>query len=225
MRKRYAIFLCGLGLAGCQNIEAPKQPLVETVAVLPFDSESNDVNAPDIMQELVAMALAKSCYKVSEVKAVNEKLESAGIVDGGQLAVIDPTKLGKDLNVQALMFGNVESFDYTNIGFYLQRKVTLELRMVEVASGQTIWENSGSKAHRELNLEKDKAANAFVRGIADQAVEKLFNSPLEEEAKLATISALRTLPGFAFVGFSTEGRSSKAGSSVKDSIRNAIRKK
>lgn len=215
--------VCLLFLVGCK-VEPAKPPLVETVAVLPFDNESNDLNAPDIMQQLVSMALHNSPYRVSDLQTVNDKLASVGIVDGGQLPAVDPVKLGKDLGVQALIFGNVESFNYTNIGFYLQRKVNLELKMVEVATGQAIWENSGSHAVRQLNLDKNAASKALAKGLAEQLVEKLFNSPLEEEAKLATIQALRNLPGFKFTGFHQEGRRSGAvKSNAKDAIRGAIR--
>jgi hypothetical protein len=109
-----------LVLAGCKT-PPPKPALVETVGILMFDNESNDLNAPDIMQRLVYLAMKNSAYKPLDINLVNEKLKTAGISDGGQLAVVDPVKLGKDLGVQALIFGDVESFDYTNIGFYLQK--------------------------------------------------------------------------------------------------------
>src|SRR5262245_43602075 len=104
-----AVFL----LTSCK-VEPPKPPLVQTMAILPFDNESNDVDAADIMQRLTYLALKPSVYQVLDIEMVNKKLADVGIVDGGQLAAVDPVKLGKDLGVQALMFGYVESFSYTN---------------------------------------------------------------------------------------------------------------
>lgn len=204
--------------SGC-NIEPPKPPLVETVAVLPFDSESNDLNAPEVMQSLVYWALKTSPYRVSDIKDTNEHLAEKGVVDGGQLPALDPVKIGKDLGVQALLYGYITNFDYTNVGFYRSRKVGLELKLVDVATGATLWENSGSMNNTKMTLDSKEAGNEFVKGVADQATDKLFKTPLEEEAKISVQKALRTLPGFHFAGFESTPHKSNP---LKDSIRNNI---
>ena len=216
--KRLAAVGAGLALlAGCRVVP-PRPPLVETVAVLPFDNESNELDAPDILQRLVHLALLNTPYRPLDIDFVNKKLADAGITDGGQLAAVDPVLLGKDLGVHALLFGNVESFGYTNIGFYVQRKVTLELRLVDVATGETLWENNATAALRQLHLDPDEAKRAFVGGLAEQAVEKMFNSPLEAEARQATVKALRTLPGFKFAGFPNDEKARQS-AGIKQAIR------
>lgn len=215
-------FAALVALSGC-TVPAPKPPLVETVAVLPFDSESNDVNAPEIMQKLVYLALLNTPYKVMDVSAVNDTLSKVGIVDGGQLAAVDPVKLGKDLGVQALIFGNVESFSYTNIGFYLQRKVTLELRMVDVATGQTLWENTGTSARRAVAFNAEDAQRNLVAGLADQLVDKLFRTPLEQEAREATVKTLAKLPGYTFSGFPSDEEARKQ-AGIKELIKTRLKK-
>jgi hypothetical protein len=213
--QRFSSFVAAsvLLLVGC---EPPPvlPPLVETVAVLPFDNESNNLDAPDILQKLVFEALKDSPYKSLEIDAVNGKLEKVGIVDGGQLAIVDPTKLGKDLGVQALIFGYVENFDYTNIGFYLQRKVKLDLKMVDVQTGATLWEGSGTGMQPQVFLNKDEAKKAFLEGVAKQTIDKIAKSPLDAEAKTAVENALRKLPGFKFHGF---------GSGKKDLLKGLIK--
>jgi len=156
------------------------------------------------MQRLVYLALKPTHYKVMDIKEINERLEKAGISDGGQLVVIDPVKLGKDLGVQGLMFGNVSSFDYTNIGFFTQRKVGLELKLVDTKTGATLWENEATTANRQVALDKEQAKRNFAKGLADQWVDKIAHAPLEEEARLTTIKALKTLPGFVFCGFAVD---------------------
>ncbi len=192
-----------LGTIGCKVLP-PKPPLVETIAVLPFDNESNDLNAADIMQSLVYRALKESVYKPLDIEAVNGKLESVGIVDGGQLAIVDPVKLGQDLGVQALLFGYVENFDYTNVGFFVQRKVKISLKLVDAHTGADLWENSGTGLRPQVFLNKDEAKKAFLEGVAEQAIDKILKSPLQEEAETATFNALRKLPGFQFKGFGPE---------------------
>lgn len=185
---------------GCK-VEPPKPPLVETVAVLLYDNETNDLNAPDVLRRLTQWALKPTAYKPLELETIDKLLNGVGIVDGGQLAIVDPKRLGKDLGVQALLFGYVESFNYVNVGFYVERKVVLNLKMVDVKTGDTLWENTGTGATRRLALNSKDAQKAFAGGLAEQAAEKVFKTPLEDEARLATINALKTLPGFMFNGF------------------------
>ena len=148
------------------------------------------------MQRLTYDLLRTTGYQVSDIDQTNKKLESVGIIDGGQLPAVDPVKLGKDLGVQALLYGSVESFGYTNIGFYSQRKVTLALRMVDVATGQTLWENTGTGVTRDVAFDKDQAGKKLARGLAQQLADKATKNPLAEESRVATLQALRTLPGF-----------------------------
>lgn len=193
------LFLCLV--TGCK-VEPVKPVLVETIAILPFDNESNDLNADSIMQKMVYAALVSSPYRISPLEETNAKLAQMGIIDGGQLPIMDPKKIGKDLGVQALLYGYVADFSYTNIGFYFQRKVELELTLVDVTTGEKLWENSQSAAFRTVTLDKKEAEKNFLGGLGDQVADKLFNTPLAEEAKLATIKTLSTLPGFKFAGFS-----------------------
>jgi hypothetical protein len=196
---RRSIFgLSLLTFFACQPIPVPiSLPVnIQSLAVLPFDNESNDLNAAEILQKAVYLALKTTSYQVSDMEATNEKLASVGIVDGGQLVIIDPVKLGKDLGVQALLFGYVENFNYTNVGFFLQKKVDLQLKLVEVATGQTLWENNGTGSTMEFYGDKDKAKAALAKGLAEQWVEKLLKTPLEAEVNSAVVQALRTLPGF-----------------------------
>lgn len=210
------------GLVGCATVPVAKAPVVESVAILPFDNESNELDAPEILQRLVYLALKRSPYAVQDVESTNAFLrEKAGIVDGGQLAALDPQKLGSDLGVQALLFGNVESFGYTNIGVYVSRKVRLELKMVDAATGATLWEHAATGATRRIALNEEQIKENFALGLADQLVDKLFDSPLEPEARQATISTLRTLPGFRFAGFfSDDAAAAKRG--LKRGLKRAI---
>ncbi len=179
----------------------PKSPLVETMAILLFDNESNDVNADTILQTHVASALQSSAYHVMDIKDSNDRLDKVGIKDGGQLAALDPVKIAQDFGVQALLYGYVEHFGYTNLGFYAEKKVTLSLKLVDGKTGATLWENEGTGADRKVAFDKKDAENNFVQELGNQAAEKIFKSPLEEQVQQAVIKTLSTLPGFQFNGF------------------------
>jgi len=153
-------------LPGCK-VPVPKPPLVETIAVLLFESESTDVDAPEILQRLVYLALKPSSYRVVDIEETNKILNKAGVKEGGQLPVLDPVLMGKDLGVQALLYGNVESFGYLNVGFYVSRKVTLELKLVDAFTGETLWENEGTGATRKFAVNEEDIKENFAKGLAD----------------------------------------------------------
>jgi len=211
---------------GCKR-PPPSSPLpIETTAILLFDSESNDVDAPDIMQRLVYLALKNSPYRVLDMDETNAKLNKMGFVDGGQLAAINNTKLGQELGVQGLLFGNVESFGYTNVGVYVGRKVNLELRLVDVATGETLWEGEGKASKSKFAFNKEDIQENFTKGLADQLVDKMFKSTLEEEARMATKKALRSLPGFRFAGFARDEKTQGKGiRRTKRTLKKAIEDK
>lgn len=211
-------FFLGVLTTSCKKPEPPKPPLVETVAVLPFDNETNNLNAPDILQSLVVAALKPTVYRVSDLQATNSFLEKVGIIDGGQLAALDPMKLGKDLGVQALVYGYVETFGYLNVGVYFQKKVVLNLSMIDVNTGQKIWENQGTGITMKFGLNKDQISQNLAEGLAEAAIEKGLKNPLEVESKQAVVKALSNLPGYQYAGFAEEPGSSKPGAKAAENI-------
>jgi hypothetical protein len=71
-----------------------------------------------------------------------------------------------------------------------------------------------------VTLDDKQAGNNFVKGLADQAVDKLFKSPLQEEAMQSVAKTLSTLPGFTFHGFARDGATPSA---AKDTSKNVIK--
>lgn len=207
---KWKALIAALLLSSCVKVEPPKPIDIRTIAILPFDNESNDLNAPDIMQQLVFDAMKNSVYEVRPLKEVNDFLESKGIVDGGQLAIVDPKKLGPDLNVQGLMYGYVENFNYVNVGYYMERKVTLNLALIDVKTGAVLWENTNTSATRALTLDQKEATAAFAAGLANQFIDKLFKKPLQKEAVAAAFETLRSLPGMTFTGLQDDANAAKA---------------
>ncbi len=190
-------------LSGCK-VQPPKPPLVETVAILPFDNSSNDINAADFLQKKVYLAMKSGVYQVRSIQETNEFLKEKGITDGGQLPVLDPRLIAKDLNVQALLYGHVENFGSVNIGFYTEKKVTLALWMVDGTTGEKLWECTKTGVTRNFTLDSKKAKENLVGGLAAQVVDKMLKVPLEDETNQAVVQTLRSLPGFNFTGFAVD---------------------
>lgn len=55
-------------------------------------------------------------------------------------------RLGQELNVQAYLAGAVEDFSHRQNGSYSYPVVAATLRMIDVKTGQIIWQSSGSES-------------------------------------------------------------------------------
>ena len=94
--------------------------------------------------------------------------------------------------------------------------------MVDATNGAVLWENSAVTNNTKVTFDAKEAGDELTKGLAEQWVEKIFKTPLEEEAKLTVQKALQSLPGFVFCGFEHTPLKSDP---VKTAIQNNINKK
>lgn len=164
------------------------------VAVLPFDNQSTDVKAADIMRGLAAEGFEKRGYSYLPLDAVDGKLSGLGISEGGQLPGLKPAELGVALGADLLCYGDVEDFTFQNLGFVVRKSVILRVRIVSASSGETLYEGTGSGKDVKVYLDRDEARAAFVEQLAVRLLQTLLNTPLRREAEAAAWKALDRLP-------------------------------
>ena len=193
------LLLAGGGCAGHRNTGylAPDfySKVSWKVAVLPFDNQSLEIAASEQLRGMVASNIQWRGYNPIPAAEADEKLKGLGITDGGQLPSVTPQKLGEALGVDALFYGNVEKFIFQNIGFVLRRAVRVRVKLVSVATGETLWEDYGEKTTIEATLKKKIAERIFARGMADKAAENMLHRPLWEESQWAVVNLVSKLPG------------------------------
>lgn len=164
------------------------------VAVLPFDNQSTDIGASDVMRKLAADGLGKRGYSPLPVQEVDVKLSALGVSEGGQLPGVKPGDLGRALGVDLLVYGDVEDFNFQNLGFLIRKSVALRLKIVSAASGETLYEGAGSGKDVKVFLDRDQAKAAFVEQMAVKLVQNILKTPLKKEAEAAARKALDGLP-------------------------------
>ena len=164
------------------------------VAVLPFDNQSTDIGAPDVMRKLAADGLGKRGYAPLPVEEVDGKLSSLGVSEGGQLPGVKPEALGRALGVDLLVYGDVEDFTFQNLGFLIRKLVVLRVKIVSAATGETLYEGSGSGKDIKVFMDRDQAKAAFVEQMAVKLVQNILKTPLKKEAETAAGKALDSLP-------------------------------
>ena len=165
-------------------------------AVLLFDNQSVDVGAPASLRKMVVSRLRQMGYDVMELERVDAGLKKLGITDGGQLGSASPEALGRALGVPGLFYGTIEDFTFTNVGFWVKRRVRLRLRFIAASGEQVLWENVGEGSTNKMTLKKNEAGRRFIRGMAEKALENMFDSALAKESKEAVERVLYKLPSF-----------------------------
>ena len=164
------------------------------VAVLPFDNQSTDIGAADVMRKLAAEGFEKRGYQPLPFEEVDNKLSGLGISEGGQLPSVKPEELGKALGTDLLCYGDVEDFTFQNLGFVVRKNVLLSVKLLSASTGEALYEASGAGRDLKFYTNKDEAKAAFVEQLALKLVQNLLKTPLKKEAEAAAWKALDGLP-------------------------------
>lgn len=185
--RRYIPFMLFLAVLGGCASTAPSarhsSPFPSTIALLPLENQSLDLRAPELLRDLLDTYLSAANFNLTDVKEAEEKIRGIGIQEGGQLNAVTPQKLGVLLKADALLYGDIETFNNANIGVYASRTVKVRLWLVDAKTGKTLWETEKSKVNSELGLSKNSAKNILVNGYAAKAVENLMDNPLYPESE------------------------------------------
>ena len=165
------------------------------VAVLPFQNQSTDLTGPGMLRRMVHERLAGAGWTLAPMNEVDAGLQDLGITDGGQLSAVSHAELGRRLDVDALVYGDVEEFSFQNVGIYLKREVRLRLKLFRAQDGTKLWEDVGSAKKSDVNLNRRQAGQAFVRGLATKAAENLKGTTLREESSRVVQHLVHELTG------------------------------
>jgi len=186
---------CGCA-GGAANIVSPSLRAVADprVAVLPFDNQSTDVSAAEIMRGLAAEGFEKRGYPYLPLSEVDGKLAILGVSEGGQLPGLKPADIGRTLGADLLCYGDVEDFTFQNLGFVVRKSVKLNVKIVSASTGETLYEGSGSGRDIKVFFNRDQAKAAFVEQLAVKLLQNILNTPLKREAETAAWKALDSLP-------------------------------
>lgn len=143
-----ALFLCSVSCS--KKVSTFVHPtadfgLIERVAVLPFENLTGDGTAAEKVRQIVIIELLSSgAVQVVDVGEVGRGLRAVSIGNAAQPSREDVRKLGRELEVQALLGGSVQEYA-SGRGASAATNVSLVFRLIETDSGEVIWSSSASK--------------------------------------------------------------------------------
>ncbi|MDT8285623.1 MAG: DUF799 family lipoprotein [Elusimicrobiales bacterium] len=188
------LFLAACSVKPAYFVAPGFTPPAEPVALLPFENETVDLAAEDYLYKLAAKRMAARGYSLIQGEPVMEGLKEIGITDAGQMASATPEIIGRAVGAGLLCYGVIEDFTFQNLGFVIRKNVKLRLKLVSAATGEVLYEGTGTGRDVKVFLDRDQAKKAFVEQMAVKLVQNMLKSPLAKEAERAAADAVAGLP-------------------------------
>jgi len=209
--KRLGLALGLLILAGLAASCAPTQvgPITlnpafsqlapRTVAVLPFDNMSPNLDATPLVRPIVNERMRDLGYQVKPLDQVDKVLQENGVMVSHDVYAFTPAELGQMLGVDAVLFGTVTDFNTKYAVVYSSVAVGVKLELKECQSGESLWQNSAYSSRNTaiesllILLLNDDKTRAFAEAAAYStafAVLKSYRPYAEDASRLA----LESLP-------------------------------
>lgn len=151
----FALFLVGCAGGSSSKIcKAPAAPALQgegprRVAILPFhDCTGTDGLAEIVRKSLYAQASLLPYIDV-ELPQVDQLLRANGIKDQAAIQAAPPSRLGRILHCDVLVYGDVTTFDRIFAGIYSSLSVGAAIRIWDVRTDRKIWEDKYTARSQE----------------------------------------------------------------------------
>lgn len=157
-----------------------------TIAVLPMDNFSLEPNVEKALYKEVYDRLQAKGYMKVSVNKVRRVMNRLGIQTPGQIAGISPSRLGRELNCDAVLMGKVEQSASIHSGPYDAVVVSCSLKLLHCSSGTVLWQTEQWRtAHRQWAIDP---INLFINFLSHE------NASREERVAFLAHEMLKTLP-------------------------------
>ena len=199
-----SIVLLSALLYGCARLPPPdaSNPIVK-VAVLPIHNYTPDMDGPVWVRSGIREMVPTRYYTVIENEQVDTILrEKMSVTLGGQLDYTNPATgapspavVGQALEVDGLIYCNLDDFDNLITGFYNRKKIKVKCRMVDVKTANVTWEKEEEESNSQVNLSISGAIQAAKSHLVDALVSSALRvNPLQNEMAVVIDRMKSTIP-------------------------------
>ena len=167
-------------VGGDRFIETATAPVLlgnaESIAVLPFENRSNSEEAGAVVSDLSVTALRSyTTLAVTPEEAVGQTIDSVETPSFSERQRLPLRQIGEVLGVSYVLTGSVSEYGY-QFGLREEPSVSINMRLIEVASGETVWAASSGTV----------GAGVFSRDsvsiVAHRLVDRMINRMIGAEA-------------------------------------------
>ncbi|MGO3742485.1 DUF799 domain-containing protein [Kerstersia sp.] len=163
--------------AGCatpsanRDYTAFREARPRSVLVLPPLNDSLEVGAAEAVLAQVSYPLAESGYYVFPVAVVNEVLRQNGVQNAEDARAIPADKLRDIFGADTVLFIDVKKYGTSYAILSSASVVTLDARLVDLASGTELWSGTASASSAEQQSSGGGLLGALVMAVVNQIVE------------------------------------------------------
>jgi len=198
MKRLILLFLVLIvaGLSGCAEPPPPydytafRQNQPRSILVLPPVNKSPEVHAGHGVLAQVTLPLAESGYYVFPVTLVEETFINNGLTQPEDIHGLDLKKLHKIFHADAALYMVITEYGTKYMVLASDTRVTLEARLIDLRTGQKLWEGSATAS----SAEQSSANSGGLAGILAQAlVEQIINTMADVTYDMAGLADNRLL--------------------------------
>jgi TolB-like protein len=207
MRKKLAYFLATLTLAGCVSRDVRQSGIpgvVNSAAgiyVAPFHNATSNPSAGRAMTDLTATTLAaRGLPLIQSEQAINQGYE---LLESGR--PVDFLQIARSVGATHAVAGSVHEYRFKS-DLDGAPTVGLTMRLVEVATGQTVWQGSSSRSsgyYSSLSGTAQSAIDSLVEGMSAGSKAKTITNSVYKPAP-TTRNSWWSSKSRATTGFSPE---------------------
>ena len=162
------------------------------VAVAPFENDTNNVGAPEVVRAMVQEELVRRGYAPLPLAEADRRFHAAGISQGEHLKAVSPAKVAAATGTKRILTGKVDEFKILNVGVYYRRQARVTLSMRD-ETGRVLWQAPGVSVRQVLARPQD-AGKVLLAGLIGATLEKMTKTYLKEDVGFAVKESLPYLP-------------------------------
>lgn len=197
MRIKYLFLTAIIFVLGCAHIPRnnPANP-IRKVAILPLVNNTSDMDGPELVRKGFDKLVRNKYYEVMGIPQIDEILrDRMGITLGGQLGLTNAHKLGEELGVDGVVYGELLDFNYIITGIYNSRVVKAKFKLVSTKTRETVWEREEKVQKSEVAFDSKNILESFKGNLGSKLLSKAVRvSPLQNEVNELIYRFYSTFP-------------------------------
>lgn len=198
---RFRLFAIGaastlLLLAGCATKAPPydysafMRAKPATLLVMPPINESPEVNATPGVWSQATLPLAEAGYYVLPVTLVDETFRQNGVINAQDAQEIPLLKLREFFGADAAVYTKIKRYGTSYAVIASETRVELEARMVDLRSGDTLWQGKAIATSAE---QQQQSQGGLVGLLVTAIVKQIIGTATDASYRYAGIASARML--------------------------------
>lgn len=195
LKRLAALLPVTLLAAGCANqaaydYTAYKQHIPKSVLILPPTNSTPEVKATYSMLAQMSAPLAEAGYYVYPVALVDETFKQNGLTVARDIQDVSAAKLREIFGADAALYVDIKSYGVTYAIIRSDVTVSAEARLVDLQSGQLLWDGKATASSSE---QQNSGSGGLAAILVSALINQVSNTMLDRSHTYAGITSQRML--------------------------------